>query len=62
MEMKEMKEQFKELVGLLQQSEAQRKEFEKELKLREHALAVALATAATVRLCHFVKLFFSCVK
>ncbi|KAG6784489.1 hypothetical protein POTOM_010185 [Populus tomentosa] len=47
MEMKEMKEQFKELVGLLQQSEAQRKEFEKELKLREHALAVALATAAT---------------
>ncbi|KAI9399622.1 hypothetical protein POPTR_002G123500v4 [Populus trichocarpa] len=47
MEMKEMKEQFKELVGLLQQSEAQRKEFEKELKLREHALAVALATAAS---------------
>ncbi|KAJ6939830.1 hypothetical protein NC651_006099 [Populus alba x Populus x berolinensis] len=47
MEMKEMKEQFKELVGLLQQSEARRKEFEKELKLREHALAVALATAAT---------------
>eukprot|EP00258_Populus_trichocarpa_P002476 XP_002302432.2 kinesin-like protein KIN-4A [Populus trichocarpa] len=47
MEIKEMKEQFKELVGLLQQSEAQRKEFEKELKLREHALAVALATAAS---------------
>ncbi|KAJ6709749.1 CHROMOSOME-ASSOCIATED KINESIN KIF4A-LIKE PROTEIN [Salix koriyanagi] len=61
MELKEIKEQFKELVSLLRQSEAQRKEFEKELKLREHALAVALATAASVRLCHFVKLFFSCV-
>ncbi|KAF9687542.1 hypothetical protein SADUNF_Sadunf02G0104300 [Salix dunnii] len=47
MELKEIKEQFKDLVGLLRQSEAQRKEFEKELKLREHALAVALATAAS---------------
>ncbi|CAK7347504.1 unnamed protein product [Dovyalis caffra] len=47
MEIKEMKEQFKELVGLLRQSEAQRKEVEKELKLREQALAVALATAAS---------------
>ncbi|KAJ6337806.1 hypothetical protein OIU76_007480 [Salix suchowensis] len=47
MELKEIKEQFKELVSLLRQSEAQRKEFEKELKLREHALAVALATAAS---------------
>uniref|UniRef100_A0A6M2EYR5 Kinesin motor domain-containing protein n=1 Tax=Populus davidiana TaxID=266767 RepID=A0A6M2EYR5_9ROSI len=52
MEIKEMKEQFKELVGLLRQSESQRKEVEKELKLREQALAVALATAASVRLCH----------
>lgn len=50
MEIKEMKEQFKELVGLLRQSESQRKEVEKELKLREQALAVALATAASVRL------------
>ncbi|KAJ6344737.1 hypothetical protein OIU76_006291 [Salix suchowensis] len=47
MEIKEMKEQFKELVGLLRQSESQRKEVEKELKLREQALAVALATAAS---------------
>uniref|UniRef100_A0A6N2MUB1 Kinesin motor domain-containing protein n=1 Tax=Salix viminalis TaxID=40686 RepID=A0A6N2MUB1_SALVM len=47
MELKEIKEQFKELVSLLRQSETQRKEFEKELKLREHALAVALATAAS---------------
>ncbi|PNT02637.1 hypothetical protein POPTR_014G024700v4 [Populus trichocarpa] len=47
MEIKEMKEQFKELVGLLRQSESQRKEAEKELKLREQALAVALATAAS---------------
>ena len=58
MEIKEMKEQFKELVGLLRQSESQRKEVEKELKLREQALAVALATAASVRLCHLVKLLF----
>lgn len=50
-----MKEQFKELVGLLRQSEARRKEVEKELKLREQAVAVALATAASVRLCHFIK-------
>ncbi|KAJ6872128.1 hypothetical protein NC651_031281 [Populus alba x Populus x berolinensis] len=63
MEIKEMKEQFKELVGLLRQSESQRKEVEKELKLREQALAVALATAASVRLCHLVKLlFFPCIK
>ncbi|XP_034897744.1 kinesin-like protein KIN-4A isoform X1 [Populus alba] len=47
MEIKEMKEQFKELVGLLRQSESQRKEVEKELKLREQALAMALATAAS---------------
>ncbi|KAG8377564.1 hypothetical protein BUALT_Bualt08G0046200 [Buddleja alternifolia] len=43
-EIKEMKEQMKELVGLLRQSEVRRKEIEKELKLREQAAAVALAT------------------
>lgn len=48
-EMKEMKDQLKELVGLLRQSETRRKEVEKELKLREQAVAVALATAASVR-------------
>ncbi|KAJ8772897.1 hypothetical protein K2173_028074 [Erythroxylum novogranatense] len=47
MEIKEMKEQFKELVTLLRQSEVQRKEVEKELKLREQAVAIALATSAT---------------
>ncbi|GMI91133.1 FRAGILE FIBER 1 [Hibiscus trionum] len=47
LEIKEMKEQLKELVGLLRQSELRRKEVENELNLREQADAVALATAAT---------------
>ncbi|KAF3778780.1 Kinesin-like protein [Nymphaea thermarum] len=38
-ENKEMKEQINELVGLLRQSEARRKETEKHLRLREHAIA-----------------------
>ncbi|KAJ4877802.1 Kinesin-like protein FRA1 [Raphanus sativus] len=42
-EIKEMKEQFKEIVGLLRQSELRRKEAEKELKLREQELATSLA-------------------
>ncbi|TYI97338.1 hypothetical protein E1A91_D01G137100v1 [Gossypium mustelinum] len=46
-EIREMKEQLKELVGLLRQSELQRKEVENELKLREQAVAIALATSAT---------------
>ena len=50
MEIKEMKEQLTELVGLLRQSETRRKEVEKELKLREQAVAIALATSASVRL------------
>lgn len=50
MEIKEMKEQLKELVGLLRQSETRRKEVEKELKLREQAVAIALATSASVRI------------
>ena len=45
-----MKEQLKELVGLLRQSELRRKEVEKELKLREQAVALALANSASVRL------------
>ncbi|KAL9259034.1 Kinesin-like protein, partial [Drosera capensis] len=40
-EVKEVKEQLKELVGLLRQSEAWRKEVEKELKLRERQTAMA---------------------
>ncbi|KAL0325531.1 UNVERIFIED_CONTAM: Kinesin-like protein KIN-4A [Sesamum radiatum] len=43
-EIKEMKEQMKELVGLLRQSEVRRKEIEKELKLREQDVAAGLAT------------------
>ncbi|URE33284.1 KISc [Musa troglodytarum] len=43
---KELKEQLNELVGLLRHSEAQRKEMEKEQKLREHAIAIALATSS----------------
>ncbi|XP_062098405.1 kinesin-like protein KIN-4A isoform X2 [Humulus lupulus] len=45
-EIKEMQEQLKELVGLLRQSEMRRKEVEKELKVREQAIAIALATTA----------------
>ncbi|XP_062018976.1 kinesin-like protein KIN-4A isoform X1 [Rosa rugosa] len=44
MEIKEMKEHLKELVGLLRQSETRRKEVEKELKFREQDAAAALAT------------------
>ncbi|CAK9177037.1 unnamed protein product [Ilex paraguariensis] len=46
-EIKEMEDQLKELVGLLRQSEARRKEVEKELKLREQAATIALATSAS---------------
>lgn len=48
MEINEMKDQLKELVGLLRQSELRRKEVEKELKSREQAIAIALATSASV--------------
>ncbi|XP_068313183.1 kinesin-like protein KIN-4A isoform X2 [Pyrus communis] len=47
MEIDEMKEHLKELVGLLRQSETRRKEVEKELKVREQEVATALATAAS---------------
>lgn len=46
-EIKEMKEQLKELVGLLRQSEVRRKEVEEELKLREQAVAITLARSAS---------------
>lgn len=52
LEIKEMKEQLKELVGLLRQSELRRKEVEKELKLREQAVAIALAKSPPVRYTH----------
>lgn len=47
-ESKEMKEQIKELVGLLRQSELRRKEIEKELKNRDEAASTALATPPSV--------------
>ncbi|GAV81343.1 Kinesin domain-containing protein [Cephalotus follicularis] len=46
-EIKEMKEQLKELVLMLRQSELRRNEVEKELKVREQAMAIALATSAS---------------
>ncbi|XP_073003091.1 kinesin-like protein KIN-4A isoform X4 [Typha latifolia] len=47
-EIKEMKEQMNELVGILRHSEARRREIEKQLKLREQAISVALATSSPV--------------
>lgn len=49
MEIREMKDQIKELVGLLRQSEMKRNEAEKELRVREQAGATTLATPASVR-------------
>ncbi|KAL3634172.1 Kinesin-like protein KIN-4A [Castilleja foliolosa] len=49
MEIKEMKEQMNELVGLLRQSELRRKEIEKEMKCRDQAAAsIAPATPPLV--------------
>ncbi|XP_071724026.1 kinesin-like protein KIN-4A [Rutidosis leptorrhynchoides] len=48
MEIKDLKEQMNELVSLLHQSEAQRNDLIKEQKLREHALAIALATSPSL--------------
>ncbi|XP_043804697.1 kinesin-like protein KIN-4A isoform X2 [Manihot esculenta] len=46
MEIKDLKDQLNELVTLLRQSEAQRKELVKEQKMRDQAVAIALATSA----------------
>ncbi|OAY70677.1 Kinesin-like protein BC2, partial [Ananas comosus] len=45
-EMKELKEQLNELVGILRHSEARRREVEKQLKLKEQALTSALAASS----------------
>ncbi|WOL13564.1 kinesin-like protein KIN-4A [Canna indica] len=42
----ELKDQLHEVVGLLRHSEARRKEMEKQQKLREHAVAISLATSS----------------
>ncbi|XP_073223256.1 kinesin-like protein KIN-4A isoform X2 [Cicer arietinum] len=47
MEIREMKDQIRELVGLLRQSEIKRKEVEKELKVREQDVATPLAKPAS---------------
>lgn len=49
-EIKELKEQMNELVGILRLSEARRKETEKQLKSREHAMAAATTTPTSVSL------------
>lgn len=48
LETKEMKEQMKELISVLQESEIRRKDIEKELKMRDQTVAIALATSASV--------------
>ncbi|XP_010439022.1 PREDICTED: kinesin-like protein KIN-4A isoform X2 [Camelina sativa] len=48
-EIKEMKDQFKEIVGLLRQSELRRKEAEKELKVREQAVATLGTPPSSVK-------------
>lgn len=48
--MKEMKVKLKELVTLLQQNEAQKKETIIDHKLKEQAVAIALAISSLVRL------------
>ncbi|KAI4337005.1 hypothetical protein L6164_015467 [Bauhinia variegata] len=47
MEIREMKDQIKELVGLLRQSEMKRKEAEKELKLRDETVTTPLDSPAS---------------
>ncbi|XP_042399848.1 kinesin-like protein KIN-4A [Zingiber officinale] len=45
----ELKEQLNELIGLLQRSEARRREMEKERKLREQTVAIAVPTSSPMR-------------
>ncbi|KAE8672592.1 Leucine-rich repeat protein kinase family protein, putative isoform 1 [Hibiscus syriacus] len=47
LEIKDIKQQLKNLTALSWQSEAQKKEFLKEQNMREHAVAISLATSAT---------------
>ncbi|KAL9461351.1 hypothetical protein AB3S75_004367 [Citrus x aurantiifolia] len=46
-EIKEIKEQLNDLVALLKQSEAQRKELVKQQRMREQAVTIALASSAS---------------
>ncbi|OIS97045.1 kinesin-like protein kin-4a [Nicotiana attenuata] len=47
LEIKEMKEQMRELIGVLRQSEIRRKEVEKDLKVREKPVTISLASSAS---------------
>lgn len=61
-ELKDLKEQLNELVTLLQQSEAQRKELEKEKAIGEQAVAITLHTPPSVRFYSFLSaISLSCV-
>ncbi|KAK9285875.1 hypothetical protein L1049_025076 [Liquidambar formosana] len=55
MQIMEMKGQLNELVTLLRQSEAQRKEIVKEQKLREQAVAIALSTVKFREVTKFIE-------
>lgn len=57
-EVKEMKEQLKELLHLLRQSEMRKREVEKELRLREQSAVNGLSTPPPVSL-HMLVLGFS---
>ncbi|XWS41870.1 hypothetical protein CRYUN_Cryun17cG0119800 [Craigia yunnanensis] len=59
LEMKDLKQQLKDLTALLWQSEAQKKELVKEQKMREQAVAIALATSASVRLSSLLHFLFN---
>lgn len=54
LEMKEMKIKLTELVTELQQIEAQRKETLKEQKLKDQAVAIALAISSLASVCHLI--------
>lgn len=58
LEIKDLKQQLKDLTALLWQSEAQKKELVKEQMMREQAVAIALATSASVRLSSLFTRFF----
>ncbi|XP_065875239.1 kinesin-like protein KIN-4A isoform X2 [Euphorbia lathyris] len=60
MEIKDLTDQMKELINLLQQSEAQMKELAEEQKMKEQAIAIALATSSLITgwLMYFINTLF----
>ncbi|XVE87082.1 hypothetical protein DITRI_Ditri18aG0087800 [Diplodiscus trichospermus] len=57
LEIKDLKQQLKDLTALLWQSESQKKELLKEQQMREQAVAIALATSASGNSCSSSKHF-----